>query len=162
MAAQVEISTANIEEIYDLIGKGSTIGDAAGLSQDALEAGYGLAFNLYNAGNYADAEKLFSALCVYDHHDARFWNGLAGSRQANGHLEGAIDAYNMATVASALGDPAPSVHAGLCYLKLGDTENASALFNAAVELGQPDNSEHQAYRERAQTMFDLIAKGELQ
>jgi type III secretion system low calcium response chaperone LcrH/SycD len=162
MAIQANISETDLETIFNAIGKGSTIGDVAGLSQNALEAGYGLAFNLYSAGNYADAEKLFSALCVYDHHDERFWNGLAGSRQAIGNLEGAIDAYNMATVASALGDPAPSVHAGLCYLKLGDAENASALFNAAVGLGKPDNSEHQAYRERAQSMFDLIAKGELQ
>jgi type III secretion system low calcium response chaperone LcrH/SycD len=158
MAENQNAGAPDLDAILDALGKGATLGDAAGLTQNALEAGYGMAFNLYNAGNYADAEKLFSALCVYDHHDERFWNGLGGCRQANGHLEGAIDAYNMATVAGALGNPAPSVHAGLCYLKLGDTENASALFNAAIELGQPDNSEHQAYRERARAMFDLIAQ----
>lgn len=160
MTTDLDIGAIDVDAILDALGKGATIGDVAGLSQDALEAGYGLAFNLYTAGNYTDAEKLFSALCVYDHHDERFWNGLAGCRQAGDNLEGAIEAYNLATVAGSLGNPAPVVHAGLCYLKLGDTENASALFNAALDLGEPDNREHQAYRERAQAMFDLIAKGE--
>jgi tetratricopeptide (TPR) repeat protein len=58
----------------------------------------------------------------------------------------------MASIASALGDPAPSVHAGLCYLKQGDKENAAALFDAALEFGQADNSVHQGYRERVKAV----------
>ncbi|MDR3157676.1 MAG: SycD/LcrH family type III secretion system chaperone [Zoogloeaceae bacterium] len=148
-----------IDAIFDGLSRGATLGDAAGISAETLEAGYGLAYNLYNAGNHADAEKLFCALCIYNHQDTRFWMGLGGSRQAGGNLAGAIDAYNMAAIASALGDPAPSVHAGLCYLKQGDTENAAALFDAALEFGQPDNSLHQSYRERARALLDQIRKG---
>lgn len=147
-----------IEAIYEGLSRGATVGDIAGISAETLEAGYGLAYNLYGAGNYTDAEKLFSALCIYRHQDTRFWMGLGGSRQADGNLAGAIDAYNMASIASALSDPAPSVHAGLCYLKQGDTENAAALFDAALEFGQPDNSLHQSYRERARALLDQIRK----
>lgn len=149
-----------IDEIFAGLEKGATIGDVAGLSAEALEAGYGLAYNLYSAGNYADAEKLFSALCIYDHTDVRFWMGLGGCRQAKDNLAGAIDAYNMASIACALNDPAPAVHAGLCYLKLGDQENAAALFDAALEFGKPDDSVHQGYRDRAKALLDLIRKGE--
>jgi type III secretion system low calcium response chaperone LcrH/SycD len=152
-------SSEIVDAIFDGLSKGATVSDIAGLSGNALEAGYGLAYNLYNAGNYADAEKLFAALCIYNHQDTRFWMGLGGSRQAGGNLEGAIDAYNMASIASALSDPAPSVHAGLCYLKQGDTENAAALFDAALEFGQPDNSLHQSYRERAKALLGQIRKG---
>ncbi|MDR2450678.1 MAG: SycD/LcrH family type III secretion system chaperone [Candidatus Accumulibacter sp.] len=148
-----------VDAILEGLSRGATLGDAAGINAATLEAGYGLAYNLYNAGSYADAEKLFSALCIYDHQDTRFWMGLGGSRQAGGNLAGAIDAYNMASIASALGDPAPSVHAGLCYLKQGDAENAAALFDAALEFGQPDNSLHQSYRERAQALLEQIRKG---
>jgi type III secretion system low calcium response chaperone LcrH/SycD len=152
-------SPAIIDAIFEGLSKGATLGDAAGITTETLEAGYGLAYNLYNAGNYTDAEKLFSALCIYNHLDTRFWMGLGGSRQAGGNLAGAIDAYNMATIASALDDPAPSVHAGLCYLKQGDTENAAALFDAALEFGQPDNSLHQRYREQARALLEQIRKG---
>jgi type III secretion system low calcium response chaperone LcrH/SycD len=147
-----------LEAIFDGLSKGATLGDAAGISVETLEAGYGLAYNLYGAGNYADAEKVFSALCIYNHQDVRFWMGLGGSRQAGGNLEDAINAYNMASIVSALGDPAPSVHAGLCYLKQGDTESAAALFDAALEFGQPDNTLHQSYRERARALLDQIRK----
>ncbi|MDR2788739.1 MAG: SycD/LcrH family type III secretion system chaperone [Candidatus Accumulibacter sp.] len=149
-----------IDAIFAGLEKGATIGDVAGLSAEALEAGYGLAYNLYGAGNHTDAEKLLSALCIEDHTDARVWMGRGGSRQAAGNLAGAIDAYNMASIAGALGDPAPSVHAGLCYLKLGDKENAIALFDAALEFGKPDDSVHQNYRDRAKALLDLIRKGE--
>jgi type III secretion system low calcium response chaperone LcrH/SycD len=149
-----------VDRIVAGLEKGATIGDVAGLSQDALEAGYGLAFSLYGAGNYTDAEKIFSALCLYDHQDVRFWMGLGGSRQAIGNLNGAIDAYNMASIACALGDPAPSVHAGLCYLKQGDRENAAALFDAALEFGAPDNTAHQGYRDQAKNLLELIRRGE--
>ncbi|MDR2637109.1 MAG: SycD/LcrH family type III secretion system chaperone [Zoogloeaceae bacterium] len=149
-----------IDAIFEGLSKGATLGDAAGVTVETLEAGYGLAYNLYNAGNYTEAEKLFSALCIYNHQDTRFWMGLGGSRQAGGNLAGAIDAYNMASIASALGDPAPSVHAGICYLKQGDTENAAALFDAAQEFGQPDNSLHQSYRERARALLEQIRKGD--
>jgi type III secretion system low calcium response chaperone LcrH/SycD len=148
-----------IEAILDGLSKGATISDAAGIKTETLEAGYGLAYNLYNAGNYKDAEKLFAALCIYNHNDSRFWMGLGGARQADNDLSGAIDAYNMASIAGALGDPAPSVHAGLCYLKLGDKENAAALFDAALEFGQPDDSLHKSYREQAQALLDQIRKG---
>jgi type III secretion system low calcium response chaperone LcrH/SycD len=153
------LTPEQVDAFLDGLAKGATIGEIAGLSSDALEASYSLAYNLYNTGKYTDAEKLFSALCIYSHNDARFWMGLGGCRQAGNNLEGAIDAYNMATVTGALSDPGPSVQAGLCYMKLNDHENAAALFDAALEFGQAGNVAHQAYRERARAMLDMIRKG---
>jgi type III secretion system low calcium response chaperone LcrH/SycD len=150
----------NADRIIEGLAQGLTIGDIVGLDQENLEAGYGLAFNLYNAGNFKDAETLFSGLCLYEHNDERFWMGLAGSRQALGNYAGAIDAYGMACYASALNDPAPTVHAGLCYLQLGDRENARALFDAALELGKAEDATVEAYHKKAQAMLELIDAGE--
>ena len=137
---------------------GLPLGEAAGVSKETIEAGYGLAFSLYNSGNFKDAETMFQALCIYNHQDERFWMGLGGCRQMNDKLDGAIDAYGMATLMGSLSNPAPSVHAGLCYLKKGDKENARALFDAAVELGDPDNADHKVYHDRARAMLDLLNK----
>jgi type III secretion system low calcium response chaperone LcrH/SycD len=158
MSQQTEMATEQIEAFWEGILNGQSVGDAAGVKKEALEAGYGLAFSLYNSGNFKDAETMFQALCIYNHQDERFWMGLAGCRQMKGDLDGAIDAYGVATLMGTLGSPAPSVHAGLCYLKKGDKENARALFDAAVELGDPNNQDHKAYHDRAQAMLDLLKK----
>ena len=152
-------TTMNQEELDAFVQgvfSGLPLGEAAGIGKETIEAGYGLAFSLYNSGNFKDAETMFRALCLYNHQDERFWTGLAGCRQMNGDLDGAIDAYSLAALTGSLGSPAPLVHAGLCYLKKGDKENARALFDAAVELGEAGSPEHRAYQERARAMLDLL------
>jgi type III secretion system low calcium response chaperone LcrH/SycD len=153
-----EMNKEELDVFLEGVFAGLPLGEAAGVTKETVEAGYGLAFSLYNSGNFKDAETMFQALCIYNHTDERFWMGLGGCRQMNNNLDGAIDAYGMATFMDALAGPAPSVHAGLCYLKKGDKENARALFDAAVELGDPQNSEHQAYHDRARAMLDLLKK----
>jgi type III secretion system low calcium response chaperone LcrH/SycD len=148
-------TTEGLNQAIEAVLSGATLGDVAGITQDALESLYGLAFNLYNNGNYKDAETLFKGLCLYDHHDERFWMGLAGCLQAQGQLEGAIDAYGMASVAGALSSPAPSLYAGICCLKLKRQDDAAALFDIAKGLGNPENEEHKALRQRAADMLDL-------
>jgi type III secretion system low calcium response chaperone LcrH/SycD len=150
-----DISQELIGMVLAGMEKCGVVGDAVGLSAEALEAGYVLAYNFYSAGNYADAEKLFCALCIYDHKDTRFWMGLGGCRQAAGNLTGAIDAYCMTTIISALDDPVPLVHGGLCYLKLGDAANAAALFEAALESGKADGPAREKYREQAKALLEL-------
>jgi type III secretion system low calcium response chaperone LcrH/SycD len=162
--AQTNDAGMNKEELdafLEAVFAGLPLGEAAGVSKETIEAGYGLAFSLYNSGNFKDAETMFRALCLYNHQDERFWMGLGGCRQMNGDLDGAIDAYGMATLQEGLNSPGPSVHAGLCYLKKGDKENARALFDAAVELGDSNNQEHKGYHDRAQAMLDLL-KQEIQ
>jgi len=151
-------SQEEMDAMLEGIAQGATVGDVINMSQEAIEAGYGLAYSLYTAGNYKDAETMFRALCVYDHTDQRFWMGLGGCRQMNGDVRGAIDAYGFGAYASALGDPAPLVHGALCCLKLGDKEDAKGLFTAALDLGEADNSEHAAYRARARAMLDMLGK----
>ena len=154
----VEMDKENLDAFLEGVFAGLPMGEAAGVKPETIEAGYGLAFTLYNSGNFKDAETMFRALCLYNHNDERFWMGLGGCRQMNNDLDGAIDAYGMATFMGSLSSPAPSVHAGLCYLKKGDKENAFALFDAAVEFGDPKNPQHQAYHERARAMLDLLKK----
>lgn len=158
MKTDIDFTREELDAMMDGFLGGATIGDVINIGRDNLEAGYGLAHSLYSAGNFKDAETMFKALCVYDHNDVRFWLGLAGCRQMNDNLPGAIDAYAYCTYAGNLADPAPAVHGGLCYLKLGDRENAVNLFKAALEMGAKDNGEHAAYHERAKAMLSMLEK----
>ena len=158
MSEEKVLNKEEMAAFLEGVFSGLPLGEAAGVKKETLEAGYGLAFSLYNSGNFKDAATMFQALCIYNHQDERFWMGLGGCRQMNDDLDGAIDAYGMATFMGSLASPAPSVHAGLCYLKKGDKDNARALFDAAVELGDPKNQNHKAYHDRARAMLDLLSK----
>lgn len=156
-AAEPHFTDEQLKAMADGILAGATIGTVCNMQQEQLEAGYALAYNLYSAGNYSDAEVLFQALCLYDHNDERFWMGLAGCRQAGGNLMGAIDAYSMAGVAGALADPAPFVHAGMCYMKLGERENAKGAFAGVAVIGDPQNPQHAVWHRKAEAMLELLA-----
>ena len=159
MSAQTEqLSPEQTQAVMDGIMAGLSIAESTGIKPEVLEAGYGLAFSLYNSGNFKDAETMFRALVIYDHRDVRFWMGLAGCMQMNGNLDGAIDAYGMATFHEGLSGPGPTVHAALCCLKKGEKEDARALFDAALVLGDAADPEHAAYHERARAMLDLLNK----
>lgn len=154
-----QINEEHIKGMLEGVFSGMGLGEAAGISKETLEAGYALGHSLYNSGNFKDAETMFQALSIYDHTDARHWMGLGGCRQVNGKLELAIDAYNMAAFQGAFTDPTPLLHSGLCYLKLGDKENAGALFESISCVGDEKNNEHRACKERALAMLELLKKG---
>lgn len=155
--AAPQFSEEQLKTMVEGFFQGASVGAVCNVQQEQLEAGYALAYNLYTAGSYADAETMFRALCLYDHNDERYWMGLAGCRQALGQHAAAIDAYGMAGMASALSDPTPFVHAGLCYMKLGDKENARATFAGVEVMGDPANEAHAVMHRKAKAMLDLLA-----
>ncbi len=56
---------------------GGTLAMLRGLSEDTLEQLYALGFNQYQAGKWDDAQKIFQALCMLDHYDARYFSAWA-------------------------------------------------------------------------------------
>ena len=70
----------------------------------------------------------------------------------------AIDTYGMAGVAGGLKDPAPFYYGGLCYLKLGDGENAANSFRAALGLGDEAIPAHKACHDRIRALLAALAK----
>lgn len=105
--AAVEYTQEELETMVKAVLNGATIGDVCNVSQDMLESLYSLGYNLYTSGNYKDAETVFSGLCLYDHNDPRFWMGLAGSRQANGKYQEAVDAYGLCSAMARSPAPCP-------------------------------------------------------
>ena len=158
--AAVEYTQEELETMVKAVLNGATIGDVCNVSQDMLESLYSLGYNLYTSGNYKDAETVFSGLCLYDHNDPRFWMGLAGSRQANGKYQEAVDAYGLCSAMGALASPVPLLQAGMCYLKMGDREKAKGAFVVALSMGEEGNPEHDAARGKASAMLAILEQAE--
>jgi len=159
MAKSEGISEEQFDTMRAALAKGASIADVLGISSEAMESAYALAYNHYKAGNYQDAETVFRGLCLYDGNDARFWMGLAACLQARGDYTHAIDTYGMAGAMSGLQDPDPLFYGGVCYLKLGDTENALVSFQAALGLGSDDNPAHKACHDKIRALLATLDEG---
>ena len=158
MARANGMSAEEFDSLYKAVSQGASLAEIFNISKDMLESGYTYAYQLYQSGNYADAEKMFRGLSLYCNTDTRFWMGLAGCLQARGDYQNAVDAYSMAGVAGSFSDPAPFYYGGLCYLKMGDRENAIGAFKGALTLGDDSNPDHKACHERIKGLLDSLAQ----
>jgi type III secretion system low calcium response chaperone LcrH/SycD len=114
------------------IFEGATFKDIAGLDKQDLEAVYHLAYNQYEQGQYAEAERTFQVLCFHDHLSPRFWLGLGAARQQLRDYPGAIMAYSMVPEIGAA-DPRAPLRAAECYIALGLFEEAVSGLEAALD-----------------------------
>jgi type III secretion system low calcium response chaperone LcrH/SycD len=154
--AQSPLDDQHIQAIVKAMQNGASISDVANMSAEVLEGLYSLGYNLYTSGNFADAEIIFQSLCLYKHSEVRFWMGLAGCRQANGNLQGAVDAYSMAGVAGGMTDPSPFLYAANCYIKMGDKENAVGALKGLLVLGDEANAAHVQCRDKARELLKML------
>ena len=138
-----ELTADQLAVMMEGLQKGLTLADVTSTTPEYVENLYALGYNLYTSSN---------------HKDIRFWMGLAGCRQANGNLKGAIDAYTMAGTAALLKDPQPFLYAARCYIQLGDKENAIGALKGLVEIGDANNPAHAQCHAKAHALLELLDK----
>lgn len=160
MADNATLTDNEIAAIINALNKGASIGDVCNVTDEQIEGLYALAYNLYTSGNFADAGTVFQALCLYRHKEARFWLGLAGCRQAQDDLKGAIDAYAMAGTVDLLRNPVPFLFAAKCYIQLGDRENAIGALKGLLTLGDEKNPAHADCHRKAQALLTMLNASE--
>ena len=121
------------------------------------------AYDFYEQGRLDEAEAFFRFLCLYDFYNADYAMGLAVVFQLQGRHRQAVDLYGVA-MRLGFSDPRPVFHAGQCFLKLGEIEDARECFaytsmessdaslkeRAAIylaSLGEPASRGHSIYGE---------------
>lgn len=103
------------------------------------------AYEFYEQGRLDEAEALFRFLCLYDFYNADYTMGLAVVFQLQGRHRQAVDLYGVA-MRLGFSDPSPVFHAGQCFLKLGEIEDARECFAYATT-----ESTDEVLKERAAT-----------
>ena len=157
--SDILLSQEQLQKLVGCIMKGATVGQAVGISRETLESLYALGHGLYTSGNYHDAQVVFQALSIYDPNDYRFWMGLAGCRQALEQYQAAIDAYQMAAVATTLHNPEPFLFAARCLLKLGRKDDAVVAIQALLTLGSKDDPRVAVCHEKAKALLAILQAG---
>lgn len=141
---------------YRLIQKGASLGDLVGLDSDKLEVMYAFAYNLYSSGQYADAEKIFRALVVYDGSVVKYWIGLAACRENQKAFREAAELYAMGATMSGLEDPEPMYYSALCRLKADQKENAIAALEFIDIMGNGNSPHDLQIKAKAKALLETL------
>lgn len=160
MSDKILLTQEQLQKLATGIMKGATVAQATGMKPEALENLYALAHGLYTSGNFKDAQTVFQALSIYNSQDYRFWMGLAGCRQALEQYQAAIDAYQMAAVATLLKNPEPFLFAARCLLKLGRKDDCIVAIKALLKIGNANDPRHAIVHTKARALLALLEQKE--
>lgn len=141
----------SVDEIIGFFGQGGTFKDVKGISDDAMESIYSIAYNLYQAGKYDEAQKMFQFLCFYDHLNKKYFMGLGACQQMQEEYESAIEIFSFVSLLDS-NDPRALVYLGDCYLAMNNKKSAKTAYELAIDWGKGSK----VYKEeisRAKTML---------
>ncbi|HAR80610.1 MAG TPA: CesD/SycD/LcrH family type III secretion system chaperone [Succinivibrionaceae bacterium] len=147
-----------VKSLVGLLEKGATLGDLVGLDKDKLEVMYAYAYNLYSSGQYAQAEKLFRALVVYDGSVTKYWVGLAACRENQKEFAEAAELYAMGATMGGLDDPEPMYYSALCRLKADQKENAIAALRFIDLMGNDKKPHDLQFKVKAKALLETLKK----
>ncbi|MEM7529387.1 MAG: SycD/LcrH family type III secretion system chaperone [Pseudomonadota bacterium] len=149
------LSEAEIADRMVALAKGElTLKDARGLSDEAMEGLYAIAYNAFEAGNYDNAQKVLSFLCIFDPSVSKYWLSLGAARFRVEDYPSARDAYAMAFALERT-DPRAPLRIADCHIATKDFESARHAAEAAVQLAG-DTPKFAAQRRRAEGMIAML------
>ncbi|WP_419532979.1 SycD/LcrH family type III secretion system chaperone [Endozoicomonas sp.] len=140
--------------LLDFFGKGGTFKDLKNMSDDAMEAIYSVAYNLYQGGKYEEAQKVFQFLCFYDHFNRKYFLGLGACQQMQKQYDNAIEIFSFATILDS-DDPRPMLYIGDCHMAKGDKEKARVAYETSIEWAG-DSADYAQDLERAKNMLENL------
>ncbi len=112
-----------------------SLSDVVGLSDDELEAMYGVGYHLFNWGKYQPALDIFSVLTLYSPFRGHYWRAAGAVNQAMKRFKEAVLAYDMA-ITNNNQDAVSYTYRGESLLALGDTNAGVRDLKKAIEVGE--------------------------
>ena len=157
MAEQlVNVSDEQIQEVFSAIADFTTVRELKGISDREIESIYAMGVENYRAGNYADAEKIFRFLTVFEHTSSKYWTAMGSVQQVQGRYDAAIKAYQMASFLD-LHNPKPMYYAAECFVKVGDLDNARKALASLEQYGPTDTEAGRRFRAKGAELKARIA-----
>ena len=121
--------------------------DALNISDQTLEKMYAQAYQLYNLGKYADAQKMFGTLVMLNVTEPKYLFGLAASEHMMKDYETAASHYVKCSMVD-VESPIPFYHASDCFIHAKDMGSAMITLHLTVKRCG-DKTEFSTMKERA-------------
>lgn len=122
-----------LEGLLGVLDGHDTLAAARGITEKALDSMYGVARELYVNGHPAEALAAFELLCLYDHVNARHWQGLAACRQATRDYAGAAGALAFAVGQTAGPVAELNLQLAECLIADGSSDAAEQVLRSLDE-----------------------------
>lgn len=153
---KVNVSDEQIQEVFSAIADFTTVRELKGISDREIESIYAMGVDFYRGGNYADAEKIFRFLTVFEHTSSKYWTAMGSVQQVQGRYDAAIKAYQMASFLD-LHNPKPMYYAAECFVKAGDLDNARKALASLEQYGPTDTEAGRRFRAKGEELKARIA-----
>ncbi|MGC8718448.1 MAG: SycD/LcrH family type III secretion system chaperone [Thermodesulforhabdaceae bacterium] len=157
-----DLTQEQMQDIVTAVVKGEmTLQEVKGFTDEQMEAIYSIGYNLYQAGKYNDAVQVFTWLGIFNPFVSKYWLGLGASLQMIKDFENALNAYAVAAITSEPEDPVPHLHAGECYVGMGDIEEAGKAFQMAADFSK-DKPKYAKTYQKALAFLEIIKEVKLE
>jgi type III secretion system low calcium response chaperone LcrH/SycD len=130
---------------------------AAGIQPSALESYYKKAFQLYNAGQYQEALKIFRIMVMLCPTEHKFSFALGACLHRVEDYAQALGAYQTCSQSDPT-DPLPYYHGADCLAKLGYHKAAKESLRIAIDNAKA-NPKYSALLDRASMALESMNKG---
>lgn len=128
-----------------------------GLTDEAMESVYTIAYNEFMANRYEKAHPLFTFLCMFDNKNKKYWNALGACRFRKKDYVDAAAAYGVAGMMDE-DDPLPALCAVDCYLACQELDTAIEALHYAVRICRKDTTRYEKELERALSTLDVLVR----
>lgn len=152
-----EETKKGLDKLFEnLFKNGMMPKDAFGITDQKAEQLYAQAYQLFNSGNYKDAQYMFTTLVALNPVDPKYMFGLAASNHMLGHFTDAANSY-MGCAMLDVENPIPFFHASDCWLQLEDRHAALVCLKMAIKRAG-DNPAYSTIKDRAVLTADTLTK----
>lgn len=114
------------------LAEGKSAQEIMGFSEDAMAKFYEAAYHLFEYKRYVDAADAFLFLVTLNPYKHDYWLGLGMATQMCHDFEGAIDAYEMASICNIV-NPVPYFYLAKCLFAIHDRTSALQALDLAIE-----------------------------
>lgn len=149
---QVELKKM-VEDVFE---NGTPVYKSAGIDDEFMKFLYGIGYQAYKSGKYADALAAFDLLYTYDASEAKYILGKALCYKEMHKYPNAINEFTLLTVSDPE-DPSPYWHLYECYDAIDEPWGAGAALGAIIYLCR-EPGVNDALKQRAEAALPRICE----
>jgi type III secretion system low calcium response chaperone LcrH/SycD len=142
------------EKWEEEVNHGKTLQEIIQLTDQELADFYKEGWNSYQHHSYEEASHIFLLLTQLNPKVGAFWSALGAAEEKRGELEGAMQAYILASELETQ-TLAPYIHGAKCLLLLNKVEEAKKVLHRAIERAE-ENHQLKEHKHTAEQMLKAI------
>jgi len=152
---KTSVSEDVLKEQFETLFNYGTARELKGISNEQIEGIYAMGVEYYKAGNYANAEKVFQFLVLFEHTSSKYWTSYGSVLQVAKRYDAALKAYQMAAFLD-LHNPKPMYYAAECFVKTGDVANARLALRSIEAYAPKDTENGRRFRAKGAALMKSI------